>query len=49
MTKDANLGFFKDMTLRKQSTYFSKRHMIYVNYKVRYILKLFLIKRGVTL
>lgn len=48
MTKDSNLGLFKDMTLRKQSICFSKRHTIHVKYKVRYILKLFLIKMGVT-
>ena len=48
MTKDGNLGLFKDMTIRKQSICFSKRHTIHVKYKVRYILKLFLIKMGVT-
>ena len=49
MTKYGNLRLFKDKILRKQSICFSKRHTIYVKYKVRYILKLLLIKMGVTI
>lgn len=44
--KYGNFGLFEDVTLKKQSTCFRKRHTICDKCEVRHILKLFLTKKN---